>query len=237
MKIIPAIDMIEGKCVRLVQGAYECQIKYADDPTEVAKSFEAEGLKYVHIVDLDGAKARSPKNLKVVERIAALTQLKIDFGGGIQEKTDLVSAFDAGANKVTLGSIAATRRENALAWLDEYGPGRLILGADCKNGLIKTSGWTEDSGLDVIPFISDFAKAGFSEVICTDISKDGMLNGPSIDLYKKILTSADVELIASGGVKNESDLLQLQRIGCAGAIVGRAIYEGTINLKTLSELC
>lgn len=237
MKIIPAIDIIDGKCVRLVQGAYESRIQYANNPVEVAKSFEAEGLQFVHIVDLDGAKSRSPKNLKLVERIATTTSLKIDFGGGIQEKIHLSSAFEAGASKVTLGSIAATQRETTLSWLSEFGSERLVLGADCREGLIKTSGWTEDSGLDVLSFIDEYQKAGFTEVICTDIAKDGMLNGPSIDLYRKIIASSNVKLIASGGVKNESDLLALKGIGCAGAIVGRAIYEGTINLKTLSDLC
>jgi phosphoribosylformimino-5-aminoimidazole carboxamide ribotide isomerase len=237
MRIIPAIDIINGKCVRLTKGDYSTQKIYYENPLEVAKLFEDNGIKYLHLVDLDGAKSNQIVNHKILNKIATKTNLIIDFGGGLKHKKDIEIAFENGANQITGGSIAAKNREEFLLWLQEFGPEKIILGADCLNRKIATHGWQETSNLDVIDFISDYVSNGVNSVICTDISKDGMLQGPSNELYIDILNKTKINLIASGGVSQFSELKTLQNIGCEGVIIGKAIYEGNISLKQLSELC
>ena len=233
MRIIPAIDIIDGKCVRLSKGDYETKKIYNENPVEVAKEFEDFGIQYLHLVDLDGAKAKKIINQKVIENIAKKTNLIIDFGGGIRSEEDLQKAFDSGAKKVTLGSIAVVNPELCLTWLEKFGVEKLILGADCLDRKIKTSGWLENSETDVVDFIKEYQKKGFKEVVCTDISKDGMLQGPSTALYQEIIENSTIELIASGGISNIEDVQKMKEIGCAGTIIGKAIYEGRISLEDL----
>ena len=233
MRIIPAIDIIDGKCVRLSKGDYETKKIYNENPVEVAKEFEDFGIQYLHLVDLDGAKAKKIINQKVIENIAKNTNLIVDFGGGIRSEEDLQKAFDSGAKKVTLGSIAVVNPELCLAWLEKFGTEKLILGADCLDRKIKTSGWLENSETDVVDFIKEYQKKGFREVVCTDISKDGMLQGPSTALYQEIIENSSIELIASGGISNIEDVQKMKEIGCAGTIIGKAIYEGRISLEDL----
>ena len=233
MRIIPAIDIIDGKCVRLSKGDYDTKKIYNENPVEVAKEFEDFGIQYLHLVDLDGAKAKKIINQKVIENIAKKTNLIIDFGGGIRSEEDLQKAFDSGAKKVTLGSIAVVNPELCLAWLEKFGAEKLILGADCLDRKIKTSGWLENSETDVVDFIKEYQKKGFREVVCTDISKDGMLQGPSTALYQEIIENSTIELIASGGISNIEDVQKMKEIGCAGTIIGKAIYEGRISLEDL----
>ena len=233
MRIIPAIDIIDGKCVRLSKGDYDTKKIYNENPVEVAKEFEDFGIQYLHLVDLDGAKAKKIINQKVIENIAKNTNLIIDFGGGIRSEEDLQKVFDSGAKKVTLGSIAVVNPELCLAWLEKFGAEKLILGADCLDRKIKTSGWLENSETDVVDFIKEYQKKGFKEVVCTDISKDGMLQGPSTALYQEIIENSTIELIASGGISNIEDVQKMKEIGCAGTIIGKAIYEGRISLEDL----
>ena len=233
MRIIPAIDIIDGKCVRLSKGDYDTKKIYNENPVEVAKEFEDFGIQYLHLVDLDGAKAKKIINQKVIEDIAKNTDLIIDFGGGIRSEEDLQKAFDSGAKKVTLGSIAVVNPELCLAWLEQFGAEKFILGADCLDRKIKTSGWLENSETDVVDFIKEYQKKGFREVVCTDISKDGMLQGPSTALYQEIIENSTIELIASGGISNIEDVQKMKEIGCAGTIIGKAIYEGRISLEDL----
>lgn len=236
MRIIPAIDIIDGKCVRLSKGDYDTKKIYNENPVEVAKEFEDFGIQYLHLVDLDGAKAKKIINQKVIENIAKNTNLIIDFGGGIRSEEDLQKAFDSGAKKVTLGSIAVINPESCLAWLEKFGAEKLILGADCLDRKIKTSGWLENSETDVVDFIKEYLKKGFREVVCTDISKDGMLQGPSTALYQEIIENSTIELVASGGISNIEDVQKMKEIGCAGTIIGKAIYEGRISLEQLSKI-
>ncbi len=233
MRIIPAIDIIDGKCVRLSKGDYDTKKIYNENPVEVAKEFEDFGIQYLHLVDLDGAKAKKIINQKVIENIAKNTNLIVDFGGGIRSEEDLQKVFDSGAKKVTLGSIAVVNPELCLAWLEKFGAEKLILGADCLDKKIKTSGWLENSETDVVDFIKEYQKKGFNEVVCTDISKDGMLQGPSTALYQEIIENSSIELIASGGISNIEDVQKMKEIGCAGTIIGKAIYEGRISLEDL----
>ena len=237
MKIIPAIDIIEGKCVRLTKGDYSTKKIYNEDPLEVAKSFEDNGIQFLHLVDLDGAKSNRIINSKVLEKLASNTSLSIDFGGGLKSNEDVRIAFECGATQITGGSIAAKNRPLFTEWIDTYGGEKIILGADCKDRMIATNGWLKGSDTDVIEFIQSYETQGIKEVISTDIAKDGMLGGPSITLYKDILEQTNIKLIASGGVSNYDDLVALKEIGCFGAIVGKAIYEGRITLKELRELC
>jgi phosphoribosylformimino-5-aminoimidazole carboxamide ribotide isomerase len=236
MRIIPAIDIIEGKCVRLSKGDYNTKIIYNENPLEVAKSFEAHGIEYLHLVDLDGAKSSQIVNYKILEQIATQTKLKIDFGGGLKSDYDLRIAFESGANQITGGSIAVKNKEVFERWLEEYGPDKIILGADANNEKVAVSGWLEDSNEDLIPFIQDYQNKGIQYVICTDIAKDGMLEGPSFDLYAKILAEAKgIKLIASGGISTFDELPKLAELGCEGTIIGKAIYEGRISLKQLEN--
>ncbi|QQX76134.1 MULTISPECIES: 1-(5-phosphoribosyl)-5-[(5-phosphoribosylamino)methylideneamino]imidazole-4-carboxamide isomerase [Aequorivita] len=236
MRIIPAIDIIDGKCVRLSKGDYSTKKIYNENPLEVAKQFEAHGIEYLHLVDLDGAKSKHIVNHKVLEEIAINTTLKIDFGGGLKTSNDLRIAFECGANQITGGSIAVKSPETFNDWLQTFGSEKIILGADAKDEKVAISGWMEASNLEVIPFIQKYMESGIEYVICTDISKDGMLQGPSFDLYEKIITETKiVKLIASGGISTFEELPKLAEIGCEGVIIGKAIYENRINLKQLEN--
>lgn len=235
MRIIPAIDIIDGKCVRLTKGDYSTQKTYNENPLEVAKEFEANGIQYLHLVDLDGAKSNHIVNHGILNEIASKTSLHIDFGGGIKSDRDVKIAFENGAKQITGGSIAILNPELFNEWLLKYGPDKIILGADSYNRKIATHGWQKESQVDVIDFISAYEKKGVKLVICTDISKDGMLQGPSAELYKEILSKSHISLIASGGVTTIADLHLLHQIGCEGAIIGKAIYEGNISLNELRE--
>lgn len=236
MRIIPAIDIIDGKCVRLTKGDYATKKTYNENPLEVAKEFEANGIKYLHLVDLDGARSNNIVNYKVLREIASRTNLKVDFGGGVKSDNDIRIAFENGAAQVTGGSIAVQKLEMFLHWLTTYGADKIILGADSHNRKIATHGWQQQSELDVVDFIADYERKGVKYVICTDISKDGMLQGTSNKLYTEILQKTNVKLIASGGVSSIDDLIAVQKIGCEGAIIGKAIYEGKIQLNELRPL-
>lgn len=235
MQIIPAIDVINGKCVRLSKGDYSKQKIYNENPVEVAKTFEDAGLQRLHIVDLDGAKAGSIQNLKVLESIASATKLVIDFGGGIKNIDDANSVFNAGASIITLGSIAVKKPGIVEEWIMEFGADKILIGADVLNEKIKISGWLEDGGINIFEFISKMLAIGAQDIFCTDISKDGMMKGPSVDLYKKIIaTFSTLHLISSGGVSRIEEVILLKETGCTGAIIGKAIYEGKITLSELS---
>ncbi len=237
MRIIPAIDIIEGKCVRLTKGDYNTKKVYSENPLEIAKEFEANGIQYVHLVDLDGAKSSKIINHKTLELIASKTNLSIDFGGGLKSDEDVRIAFESGASQITGGSIAVSNPELFMSWLVQYGSDKIILGADCMDRKIATHGWLKTSTIEVLDFISAYVKNGISNVICTDISKDGMLQGTSNQLYNEIITKTNANLTASGGVSCIEDLKKLRGIGCEGAIIGKAIYERKITLKELQELC
>ena len=237
MRIIPAIDIIDGKCVRLTKGDYSTKKIYNENPLEVAKEFEANGIQYLHIVDLDGAKSKNIVNHKILESIATKTSLQIDFGGGIKTNEAAQLAFDYGAKQITGGSISVTNPKIFSKWIAKYGAEKIILGADCNNRKIATNGWLKESEIDVIDFIDSYQKKGIQHVICTDISKDGMLQGASNELYREIMKATRISLIASGGVSCMNDLYQLKEIGCEGVILGKAIYEGNITLKELQQLC
>ncbi|MGE4454419.1 MAG: 1-(5-phosphoribosyl)-5-[(5-phosphoribosylamino)methylideneamino]imidazole-4-carboxamide isomerase [Sphaerochaeta sp.] len=236
MHIIPAIDIIEGKAVRLTQGDYGSKKVYASDPLALAKQFEDANLKYLHLVDLDGAKGKGIVNLSTLERIATNTNLIIDFGGGIKQREDLQAAFDSGASKVTCGSVAVKNPSLVVSWIETFGCERLILGADARNGMVQSAGWTEGSDKEVASFIDLFRSQGLYQVICTDIAKDGMLAGPSLELYRTLLQGReDLQLIASGGITTLKDLDALREAGLYGAIIGKAIYEGRITLDDLAS--
>ena len=234
IELIPAIDIIEGQCVRLTKGDYDRKTVYRDSPAEVAKEFEQSGFKRLHVVDLDGAKSKHIVNSSVLSRITAETQLIVDFGGGIKTDEDIEKAFEAGASMVTVGSIAVTRPELFMGWLDKYGADRMILGADVRNGKISINGWKEDSAEDLLPFLKKYIDAGVKNVLCTEISKDGTLQGPAIGLYKDVMTAyPQLHLIASGGVSSIDDIRALDAAGIPAVVFGKAIYEGKINLKEL----
>ena len=237
MRIIPAIDIIDGKCVRLTKGDYTTKKIYNENPLEVAKAFEANGIQFVHVVDLDGAKSQQIVNSKTLERIANQTNLSIDFGGGLKSDADVRIAFECGAQQITGGSIAANNPELFMGWLTTYGSDKIILGADCIDRKIATNGWLTTSDNDVIDFITAYANKGITNVICTDIAKDGMLEGTSNALYEEIIANTSINLIASGGVACLDDLIQVKAIGCEGVIIGKAIYEGKITLNELQTLC
>jgi phosphoribosylformimino-5-aminoimidazole carboxamide ribotide isomerase len=236
IEIIPAIDLIDGKCVRLSQGDYSQKTIYNENPLEVAKMFEGAGIARLHLVDLDGAKAHHIVNHKVLEKIATQTSLIIDFGGGLKSDSDLQIAFNSGAKMVTGGSIAVKNSEVFSSWINKFGGERIILGADVKNEKIAVGGWIETTDIELMPFVSSYLNQGLNKVICTDISKDGMLQGPSIDLYKKMIAiEPNMYLIASGGVSSIDDIEQLNNAGIPAVITGKAIYEGKINLKDLAR--
>jgi phosphoribosylformimino-5-aminoimidazole carboxamide ribotide isomerase len=237
MRIIVAIDLIEGKCVRLTRGDFSTSKIYNESPLEVARELEDNGISYLHLVDLDGARTGYPVSYRILEKIAGKTQLKVDFGGGIRTAEDLKRVFDLNASQVTIGSISASKPELFLDWLNEWGAAKIILGADSMNRKIFSGGWTESSDSDVVDFIRNYRSKGVKYTICTDIEKDGMLTGPSFDLYKEILEIEGISLIASGGISSIGDVQNLKDAGCEGAIIGKAVYEGRITLKELSRLC
>ncbi|MDH5033384.1 1-(5-phosphoribosyl)-5-[(5-phosphoribosylamino)methylideneamino]imidazole-4-carboxamide isomerase [Chryseobacterium cucumeris] len=234
MKIIPAIDIIDGKCVRLSKGDYNTKKIYNEDPVEVAKEFESFGIQFLHLVDLDGAKSKHIVNQKVMENIARATSLHIDFGGGLKTQEDIETAFNSGAKQITLGSIAVQNPEFCYEMIQKYGE-KIILGADCDNRKIKTSGWLEESDNDIIDFILQYQEKGIQTTICTDIAKDGMLEGPSTGLYIEILYKTSVQLVASGGISGIADVYKMKDVGCSGTIIGKAIYEGKISLQQLQN--
>ena len=239
IKIIPAIDVIDGKCVRLTKGEYDTKKIYNDDPLEVAKKFELAGIKRLHMVDLDGAKQKHIVNRTTLDRVARGTDLQIDFGGGLKSDKDLLTAFSCGAHQITAGSIAVKDKEQVIGWLDKYGGDKIILGADVNNEKIAVSGWQEQTGIDLINFLAEYTNHGIKTIICTDIARDGMLSGPSFDLYKKIQDKfPELEIIASGGISQISDVQKLNEMGIGGVIIGKAIYENKISLEELKPfLC
>ena len=234
IELIPAIDIIDGQCVRLTKGDYDQKTVYRDSPAEVAKEFEQLGFKRLHVVDLDGAKSKHIVNDSVLRRITTETNLTVDFGGGIKTDEDIEKAFEAGAAMVTVGSIAVTQPDLFIGWLNKYGAERMILGADVRNGKISINGWKEDSAEDLLPFLQKYIEAGVKNVLCTEISKDGTLQGPAIELYKEVMKEyPQLHLIASGGVSSKDDIEALERAGIPAVVFGKAIYEGRINLKEL----
>lgn len=238
IEIIPAIDLIDGKCVRLQQGDFAQKKVYNEDPLEVAKEFENAGLKRLHIVDLDGAKSGKLTNLKVLDKLAANTNLTIDFGGGIKSDEDIETVFDAGAKMASVGSVAVKNAERFFAWLEKYGGELILLGADVRDEKLAINGWQTETDIEILPFLNEYIAKGIEQVFVTDISKDGLLKGSANELYAKILGEIPaLKLIASGGVANISDIEELEKIGCAGVIVGKAIYEGKIKLEDLANRC
>jgi phosphoribosylformimino-5-aminoimidazole carboxamide ribotide isomerase len=239
IRIIPAIDIINGQCVRLSEGDFSRQKTYDSSPVEVAKRFEGQGVKYLHLVDLDGARARKPVNLAVLESIAAGTSLQVDFGGGIQSRESIEQAFSAGAHQITAGSIAVREPELVKGWLAQYGAGRILIGADFRDNTISINAWAEQSNLTLEAFIAGYLAVGAHTYVCTDVSKDGMLQGPATDTYRHLVkTYPAAEIIASGGVTTIRDLEELEAAGVQGAIIGKAIYEGTITFPDLKRfLC
>ena len=236
IELIPAIDIIDGKCVRLSQGDYDTKKIYNDNPLEVAKEFEANGIQRLHVVDLDGAKSSHVINYKVLNAIAGHTSLTIDFGGGIKTDEDLVIAFENGAHMVTLGSVAVKKPELFKKWLHQYGAEKIILGADVKDNRISVSGWLEEGPQELMPFLTDYTQEGVSKVLCTDISRDGMLQGPSIELYKQVMQRfPTMHLIASGGVSGVDDIIRLDEAGIPAVVFGKALYEGRITMKDLKR--
>jgi phosphoribosylformimino-5-aminoimidazole carboxamide ribotide isomerase len=236
IEIIPAMDIIGGRCVRLTHGDFERKTEYAGDPIDAAKRFEAAGLRRLHIVDLDGARSGHPHNLSVLENVAAVTAMKIDFGGGLRTRTDIDSVFDAGASIANVGTVAAKRPDEFFRWSEHYGPENLLVGADARNGNIAVNGWQTQTALGVVEFLKNLASRGISEVFATDIALDGAMAGPSVDLYSEIRNACpDLRLIASGGVRSISDIDELERIGCSGVIIGKALYEGNLDLDQLRK--
>ncbi len=236
MRVIPAIDIIDGKCVRLTQGDYDQKKVYNENPLEIAKQFENAGIQFLHLVDLDGAKSGHIVNHSVLEKIANNTSLQIDFGGGVKSDMDIKTAFDSGAKQVTCGSIAVKNPEIVQRWVKDFGSEKLILGADVKNKLISIHGWTEETDLSIENLITTYTSKGLTNVICTDIATDGMLSGPNVNLYKELLSQfPNIKLIASGGVSSVEDLMVLRDHHLDGAIVGKAIYEGKITLEQLTR--
>ncbi len=234
IELIPAIDIIDGKCVRLTKGDYDQKKVYNDDPVEVAKQFESLGFRRLHVVDLDGAKSKHIVNVDVLKAITSATNLIVDFGGGIKTDNDIELAFANGASLVTIGSIAVTQPELFASWLEKYGADRIILGADVRNGKISINGWKEDSAEDLLPFLKYYINKGVVNVLCTEISKDGMLEGPATELYKEVMAEyPKLNLIASGGISSNEDIKELNRYGIPSVVFGKAIYEGKIDMKEL----
>lgn len=236
IELIPAIDIIDGKCVRLTKGEYSSQKTYNQNPLDIAKQLEDIGVKRLHMVDLDGAKSKHIVNHKTLEAVASSTSLIIDFGGGIKSDADIHTAFEAGASMVTIGSIASTSPDIFLGWLNEYGAERIILGADVRNGKISINGWKEDGKYELFDFLDNYISKGISNVLCTEISRDGMLGGPATELYKKIMNRyPDINLIASGGVSGMRDIEELSESGIPSVVFGKALYEGKIKMSNIEK--
>jgi phosphoribosylformimino-5-aminoimidazole carboxamide ribotide isomerase len=237
MRIILALDIMGGKCVRLTRGNYETGKIYSENPLNIAREFENHCIRYLHFVDLDGAKNGRIINYRILEEISSKTKLNVDFGGGIRTENDLKIAFNSGAKQVTVGTLAVTDPSLFMQWLVTYGKDRIILGADFRDRKIVSGAWTESSEEDVVQFISAWSSKGVMYSICTDVERDGMMKGPSTDIYKEILGSAEINLIASGGISSIKDIKGIYTAGCEGVIVGKAVYEGKIKLNELSTLC
>lgn len=234
IELIPSIDLIDGKCVRLTKGDYNQKKIYNENPVEIAKGFEEMGFKRLHVVDLDGARSKHIVNVDVLKAITTETNLIVDFGGGIKSEEDIEKAFANGASLVTIGSIAVTQPELFLKWLDQYGADKLILGADVKNGMISINGWKEDSTEELLPFLKKYIDHGVKNVLCTEISKDGTLQGPATSLYREIMVAyPQIHLIASGGVSSNEDIIALEQAGIPAVVFGKAFYEGKINIPEL----
>lgn len=237
MRIIVALDIIGGKCVRLTRGDFKTKKIYNEDPLEIALKIENNGINYLHLVDLDGAKNKKVENIKVLEKIAWKTKLKIDFGGGLRSYEDIITVVNAGARQITLGSVAVTDPDLFIECLTRLGQEKLILGADCIDRKVSTGGWLESSDKEIISFITDYKLKGVKYTICTDIKKDGMLKGPATALYREILGAVKIKLIASGGISSIKDIEDVREAGCEGVIIGKAVYEGKITLNDLGKLC
>ncbi|WP_298454117.1 1-(5-phosphoribosyl)-5-[(5-phosphoribosylamino)methylideneamino]imidazole-4-carboxamide isomerase [uncultured Prevotella sp.] len=234
IELVPAIDVIDGKCVRLTKGDYNNKTTYNDSPLDLAIRFESLGFRRLHMVDLEGAKSKHVVNIETLKKITDSTNLKVDFGGGIKTEDDIKLAFDNGASMVTVGSVAVTHRQLFMKWLDQFGAERIILGADVRNGKVSINGWKEDTTEDIVSFLKYYVGKGVKNVLCTDISKDGMLSGPAFSLYQSILASfPEINLIASGGVSNVDDIKKLEEKGVHSVVFGKAIYEDRINIETL----
>lgn len=237
IKIIPSIDLVDGKCVRLTQGNFDEKKIYDSDPVAVAKRFAEAGIERLHLVDLDGAKAGKVINHQILERITAETKLKIDFGGGVKSDDDIQKVFDCGANQVTAGTIAVQNPKLVLSWIQKFGKDKIILGADVLNGIVRINGWVNPSEIKLFDFITNYQWHGIRYVLCTDIEKDGMMKGSSVDLYKSIIKQfPEMRVIASGGVSSIEEIKQLNKIGCYGVVIGKAIYENLISLEDLAKL-
>ena len=237
MRIIPAIDILDGKCVRLTKGDYMSVRQYSEDPLEMAMRFEDAGCRYLHVVDLDGARSKHIVNANVIEKIASGASLKIDFGGGIKSIVDIDTAFNCGASQVTIGSVAVTNPPLFIEWLEKYGSEKIILGADFRNGLVAFNGWINESTVNIYDLINSLSAKGVTYAICTDISRDGMMSGPSVDTYRKLVKDTGINIIASGGIASIADITELEKAGCEGAIIGKALYENRITLDEISLLC
>ncbi len=236
IEIIPAMDIIGGKCVRLTQGDFGRKTLYSDDPLEVAKRFEGAGLTRLHMVDLDGARSGSPANLHILKHVASATSLAIDYGGGVKSETDFAAVFDSGASMINIGSVAVRQPDAFLGWVEKYGGDKFLLGADSKNSKIAIDGWQTQTKLPTLGFLMDFATRGVKRAFVTDIASDGAMSGPAFKLYRQILGAVkEIDLIASGGVRSIDDIAELESIGCAGVIVGKALYEHTIKLEDLAK--
>ncbi len=238
MRIIPAIDLIDGKCVRLSQGDYNRQRTYSESPLDMAKTMEDAGIQYLHLVDLDGARLGKTVHWNILENIANNTNLQVDFGGGLKTSEDLRQAFESGARQVVIGSVSVQNPERVENWGKEFGFERIILAADVHGKKVATHGWMETSDLELATYISNFSSLGFRYFLCTDIARDGMLNGPAFELYEEIIRqSPKIKLLASGGIRNIGDLTKLREMGLDGAILGKAIYEGKISMNELAQIC
>lgn len=237
MRIIMAIDIMDGNCVRLTKGDFSTRKVYNDDPLEIALMLEDKGIKYLHLVDLDGARNSKTVNISILEKITSKTSLSVDYGGGLRTMDDMKRVFDSGAKQATAGSIAIKEPMLFAEMLSFFGPEKIILGADFKGRKISSSGWTEESETDILTFIRDNVSKGVKYAICTDIGKDGMLQGPSEDIYREILSEVRINLIASGGIASLADIIRMKETGCEGTIVGKAFYEGKVTLNELAELC
>lgn len=236
IEIIPAMDLIGGKCVRLTQGDFASEKVYSDDPLEVAKRFEAAGLRRLHMVDLDGARTGSPANLHVLKHVASLTTLSIDYGGGLKSESDVKAAFDAGASMINVGSLAVREPTTLVMWLDKFGNDRIILGADARDGKISIDGWMTDTDIPVVEFLAEKADDGVIKAFVTDVASDGTMAGPALQLYRRIISEVPrISLIASGGVRSVSDIDELESLGCVGVIIGKALYEESIQLEDLAH--
>jgi phosphoribosylformimino-5-aminoimidazole carboxamide ribotide isomerase len=237
MRIIPAIDIINGACVRLTKGDYSKTKVYSQDVLSLAQEYQKSGIRFLHLVDLDAAKQKKLVNFSLVKKICKQTKLIVDYGGGISSKEDIERLFDAGVSQVNIGSMAIKKRNTFIEWLNHFGPDKIILSADADQSKLKLDAWESKTDLDVIKFIKDLEMEGLQYVVCTDIAKDGLLEGPSFELYKKILDNSNIKLVASGGVSSKKDLLSLRKLGCNGAIIGKAIYENYLSIEEIAELC